>query len=238
MNKKFSAATIAVAVGLSLVIATPVSAAPVVDQTQAVTLVGISGPSCVDMGGVYNMGVGSTFTAGVSGLLTSIDVPIAGTDTPSGLTMNVWNADAVSGLPMGAPIASQAVSVATLDSLASGGNLSVGFGTPATIVAANKYAFTLDFPADCAGSSYSLWMDVGEAPSDKRRVANVSGNFSVHPQYGLGFTTYVESPPTKTPPSELSSTGIDRASLGQLIGGSAMVVALGAVFLSAMRRRT
>jgi hypothetical protein len=238
MNKKFSVAAVSVAVGLSLVIAAPVSAAPVVDQTQTVTLVGISGPSCVDMGGVYNMGVGSTFTAGVSGLLTSIDVPIAGTATPSGLTMNVWNADGVSGLPTGAPIASQTVSVATLNSLASGGNLSVGFGTPATVVATNKYVFTLDFPADCAGSSYSLWMDVGEAPSDKRRVANVSGSFYIHPQYGLGFTTYVESPPTQTPPSELSSTGIDRAGLGQLIGGSALVVALGAVMLSATRRRT
>jgi hypothetical protein len=81
-------------------------------------------------------------------------------------------------------------------------------------------------------------MDVGEAPSDKRRVANVSGSFSIHPQYGLGFTTYVESQPTQTPPSELSSTGIDNAGLGQLIGGSALVIALGAVVLSATRRRT
>jgi len=221
----------------------PATAASLVDQSQAIaTSEGTSYAFCSDYQGIYNSaGFGSSFTAGASGLLTSVELPVvdAASSGPGyGATMNVWIADGITGIPTGQPIASQEILPANLNSLQGGGNLIVVFDTPTPVVATAEYAFTIDFPIVCPDAYEQMTVAYGVSNSGKRAFFSGSGNAGIDPSYGISFTTYVDSQPAQTRPTELSSTGIDSVNFGQLIGGSALSLALGAGVVFATRRRT
>ena len=117
-------------------------------------------------------------------------------------------------------------------------------------MAAEKYAFLMDFPATCTGTSNQVTLALGFSDSDKRYVyRGNSGSFSIDPSYGMSFTTYVELPtpapsPTPTPTStpitapaaSLAKTGaeVDWLALGSLIA----VVSGAGLFAMSRRKRT
>jgi len=235
--KKILTSTVATALVLSVCAsAIPANAAPLVDQTQTITDTGSTSAVCLDMIGIYTLGIGSTFTAGVSGLLTSIEFPISYANSNRGASVNIWSVDDISGLPTGSPIASQAVSLATLISLQNGGNLNVVFDTPITIVAAGKYAFTIDLAADCTGGMNQVGFRLGLSTPDKRTVFRQNSGTTVDTAYGISFTTFVEnqSPPASAPDASLAATGTDTSWLAV---GSLIAVFAGACFLTVSRRK-
>jgi hypothetical protein len=191
-------------------------------------------------GNLYTQGLGSAFTAGVSGLLSSIEFPIMGTSAlSSGFTVTVWNVDEVSGLPTGLAIATQAVSLEALNPLRNGGNLNVVFDNPPTIVAAEKYAFLMDFPATCTGSYNQVTLALGISDPDKLYVYRQNNTFTLSASYGMSFTTYVEIPtpsptPTPAPAASLAKTG---AEVEWLLLGSLIAVVAGAGFFALGRRK-
>lgn len=235
--RKVLTSTVATALVLSACgVAIPANAAPMVDQTQTITDIGSTSAMCLDMIGIYTLGIGSTFTAGVSGLLTSIEFPISYANSNRGASVNIWSVDDISGLPTGSPIASQAVSLATLSSLQNGGNLNVVFDTPITIVAAGKYAFTIDLAADCTGGMNQVGFRMGLSDPDKRTVYREYSDATVDPAYGISFTTFVEnqSPPASAPDASLAATG---AEVSWILLGSLSAIVTGAGFLALGRRQ-
>jgi len=235
--KKVLTSTVATALILSACTsAIPANAAPLVDQTQTITDTGSTSAMCLDMIGIYTLGIGSTFTAGVSGLLTSIEFPISYANTNRGASVNIWNVDGISGLPTGSPIAYQAVSLATLSTLQSGGNLNVVFDTPISIVAAGKYAFTIDLAADCTGGMNQVGFRLGLSAPDKRTVFRQNSGTTLDPSYGISFTTFVEnqSPPASAPDESLAATGVE---VSWIMLGSLTAIVTGAGFLALGRRK-
>ena len=193
----------------------PAAAAPVADQTQAIgTFIVIDVTSSTVP--VDQVDLGSAFTAGLSGSLSKIDVPVGGyiqTGTKLDAHVRVWNVDAVSGLPTGAALATQVIPEATLAPLASGGTLSTTFTNPATVVAGTKYAFTVGFipAAGTFDSILQISLGIGPAPG-MRAVQTTNGNTAMYAALGMNFTTYVDdlpAPPPAPPAPGLAETGFD-----------------------------
>jgi hypothetical protein len=204
--------------------------------------------------GFYNsFSFGSTFTAVVSGLLTSVELPIVDATSVNpyddgdgiGATMNIWMVDGISGMPTGLPMASEEITPANLNSLQGGGNLTVFFDTPPAVVATGKYAFTIDFPAQCPGVYDSLTISYGISDSGEKLINKDSVSTQIDPMYGIGFKTFVEVPtpapnptptPTTAPAASLAKTGaeVDWLLLGSLIA----VVAGAGLFALGRGRRT
>jgi azurin len=236
VEKKFAPlAALAITFALVCAGASPAIAAPVVDQTQSVTAAGEAAVSCyVDMSSNPQCQVqGSTFTAGMSGRLTSIDIPTIRHTTPADLTVNVWNVDAVTGFPTGSAIATQVIPAA---SLVSGGTISVLFSSPATVVAGTGYVFTLEFPLSSASSNAGMMLALGFSPPDKR----VAGFAFIEPAYGISFTTYVDDAPVADPTSDsslLADTGTNASvNSGSIALGAGLLMA-GALAVTVTRRR-
>ena len=118
----------------SLVLLSGPAAATVADQQSSGS---VTGASSSDAGSQS----GQTFTAGVSGLLTRIDISelSRGVGFGGSLTLNVL--DAPSGMPVGSAIASQAIPDSSVP--LSYGQVTFAFSSPASIVAGRKYAFAL-----------------------------------------------------------------------------------------------
>jgi hypothetical protein len=231
--KKISAALVALVIACGFVGAgaLPAFAVPVVDQTQTVTAEGETTVNCYepDPGVAVCQERGSTFTAGISGRLTSIDVPTIRNVNPSDLTVTVWNADALTGLPTGSAIATQVIPAA---SLVSGETVSVAFTSPATVVAGTDYVFILGFPLSSASSGVGMLLSLGVSPADKRLASFTS----IDLEYGISFTTYVDDAAGSDAP--LADTGANASVVGSSLAVSAGLLAAGVVVLAAMRRRT
>ena len=230
--KKISAALVALVIACGFVGAgaLPAFAVPVVDQTQTVTAGGETTVNCFepDPGVAVCQERGSTFTAGISGRLTSIDVPTIRNVNPADLTVSVWIADAVTGLPTGSAIATQVIPAA---SLVSGETVSVAFSSPATVVAGTGYVFILGFPLASASSGPGMLLSLGVSPADKR----LAGFTSIDPQYGISFTTYVDDAPVSAAP--LADTGSNGSVVGSSVGISVGLLVVGALAFVIARRR-
>jgi hypothetical protein len=205
--------------------ALPAFAVPVVDQTQTVTAGGEAAVNCYEP----NPGVpvcqaqGSTFTAGISGRLTSIDVPTIRNVNPSDLTVTVWNADTVTGFPAGSAIATQVIPAA---SLVSGETVSVAFTSPATVVAGTDYVFILEFPLSSASSGPGMLLSLGVSPADKRLASFTS----IDPVYGISFTTYVDDAPVSAAP--LADTGANVSVIATSVSVSVGLLVAGALVIA------
>ena len=191
---------------------------------------------------------GSTFTAGTSGLLTSIDIPIFGVYTPVDLTVRVFLMSG--GQPSGAALATSVIPAASLPAFPSltTTNVAVPFTNPATVVRGTTYAFLMNFES-CTNYSFAS-IGWGPAPADKR-VINVdsNGTWSIDSAKGINFTTYVETPAVQTsssvpPPTVsveplLASTGQPTQLLFALVSGLVSLVAgVAAIFFVRRKRHT
>jgi len=195
MKKTLTLAAVLVTAALVSLGVSPAQAAPVADQTQS----GLTGTGAqamlmqnVGTGAVlFKTEVGSSFTAGLSGQLTSIEVQTSaysgGFPAHEG-EAKVWSVDG-SGLPTGAALATQTIPVA---SLTLSGTLTITFATPATVTAGTNYAFTIGFVEQTGAMVSQLTFPAGIAPAGKRMVAISNGFPALESQYGINFATYVD----------------------------------------------
>ena len=202
--KKIQLAFALAVTGVLCLFPSAAQAAPAVDQTQTLNNVGTTGPLCSTGMMASNSTVGSVFTAGLTGSLTSVSFPISQTSTTDNLLVSIYSLSA--GLPFGQPLATQTISTSTLVPLAQGGTLTVVFDSPASVVSGTGYAFTFGFPS-CSSSS-QLTIAEGVAPVDKRLVFNQNNSqtWVKETTYGMNFTTYVEVPQAQSSPSPSSSS--------------------------------
>ena len=236
MRKSLAVALMA-AVFAALASPIAASAAPVADQTQNNSVVGDGQSTCIDMGGIFRSSSGSQFTAGRTGKLTKIDIAVTYNFGDRPLTFFVWNA--VAGLPSGAALARQEVSVSDLAAVSSGGTLSVNFRAPASITKDSQYAFTYSY-LDCAGASLNLsaaWGLIAEGGQSVLQT-DYQGNWSINGggRYGMNFTTYVDDQPA-TPRPSLAQTGKEPNS-GLLAFLAAACVLIGVGSYLRFRRRS
>ena len=230
--------TVIVAVVLSLCAPVAAYATPQVDQTQSLTTGGSGGPLCSFMGPMsINDAAGTTFTAGITGSLTSIDIPLLWIYTSDNLQVSIYATS--SGRPTGSALAVQIISPAALASVASGGTLSVTFTSPATVQSGTGYAFVLDFPS-CSSSAQASMATVTSVPGRAFIYKQGSAAWNSYAPTGINFTTYVEAPapqntpsatpsvttsPSATPAGQLANTGSD------LVEATLLWGSLGTVFL-------
>jgi hypothetical protein len=134
LRMRVVALTVCTALTTLVLLSGPAAASTVADQQSSGS---VAGASSSDAGSQS----GQTFTAGVSGLLTRIDISelTRGVGFGGSLTLNVL--DAPSGMPVGSAIASQAIPDSSVP--LSYGQVTFAFTSPASIVAGRKYAFAL-----------------------------------------------------------------------------------------------
>ena len=245
MAKLYKAAFLGLFLSLGLVFPQTAFAAPVIDQSQSISSTGTGSSFCmVDNDDSFSDDIGSTFTAGVSGTLTSLEIPIFGSSTSESLSVLIYEIS--DGSITNPPLASQTISDAVLASVADGGTLSVVFTSPATIVSGGDYAFAMKF-LSCT-SFGQVVVQLGESPADKRAIYNQNNDatWATDNQYGMSFTTYVEALPAQSTPDpspeattapELAVTGshnlFDSTSWGFV---TAFVIGLGLFLLTVTSR--
>ncbi len=214
----------------------PASAAPVADQTQTVTPIGVIAASSITSAATQ-VDLGSTFVAGLAGSLTRIDIPIAGyhlAGTPLDAQLRLWNVDG-SGKPIGAALATQVIPQATLAALGLPGTLSTTFRAPATVTAGTTYAFTVGFVLGSGTLSSILDMRNGASAVGKT-VVEINGGFANLPGWGISFTTYVDTTPPAAPAPGLAKTGFDAQPYLVLAGGLLGLGVIAFGISSALRR--
>jgi hypothetical protein len=245
MKKTLTLVTVLVTAALFSVGVAPAYAAPVADQTQS----GLTGTGAGVMM-IQNLGtgavlfkteMGSSFTAGLTGQLTSIEVQVSAYSSgfpAHGAQAKVWSVDG-SGLPTGAALATQTIPVASL----AAGALTVDFTTPANVTAGTHYVFTIGFIETTGAFMSQLSFDGGISPAGKR-VAGFAGGGTPYldTEYGINFTTYVdegdsEGPSTGASAGALVNTGASESVTSNLFGMSAGLLAVGALAWVAARRR-
>ena len=218
----------------------PAMAVPAVDQIQS----GLTGSTAQSSASIDGAGAplsfeetGNSFTAGVTGLLTSIVVPYS--SYSSGFpafdaAALVYTVDG-SGLPL-SPVAFQLIPASSI----SGGLLTINFTTPATVTAGTRYVFIIAFdPSSAPGpTSNTLFFRAGPAPADKRAVYTGMLTPYVDTTNGINFTTYVDGVPAPGPSDEkLADTGANESVTSIWFGVSAGLLAGGVLALVMVRRR-
>lgn len=242
LKKSFISAAVLVTVAFFSVGVAPAQAAPVADQTQSgLTGTGANAVIMQDVGTgalIFTTEVGSSFTAGLTGQLTSIEVQTSGYSggfPAHEAQAKVWSVDG-SGLPTGAALATQTIPVASLVI----GTLTVDFTTPATVTAGTQYVFTIGFIETTGAFMSQISFDGGIAPAGKRVAGFAMGGIPfLDAQYGINFTTYVEEGSSEEPPAgesgeELANTGASASAVVALAPLGAMVLLAGALIV---RRR-
>lgn len=210
MRKFLTAVCVIGASVAAVVIPQDAQATPLIDQTQSLTSIGSGGPVC--MNGFMNINdlAGTTFTAGRTGALTSIDIPLLWTTTTEDMLVSVYST--VNGLPNGSAIASQIIPASSLVPFASGGTLSVNFTNPASLVSGTSYVFALGFPT-CTQNAQASFSIVSSVPDRLFTWKQGSQAWSQDNIQGMNFTTYVEvaatPSPTPTPSSTVAATSSD-----------------------------
>ncbi len=211
------------------------AAAEVADQTQSIA--GTTGNGLYCSSDTPSPGdeleEGSNFTAGVSGQLTSFDLPINFTFTPGDMVASLY--ETTDSLPTGAALATQTVASASLVGLVAS-PLHVTFTSPAIVTAGHTYAFTLKFAA-CGGGLQQIDYYIGDATADKQIATYVDGAWTTQTLLGIAFTTYVT--PVDAP--TLSNTGASNALPATVVAGVGLMflgaLVLSGIQLNAVRRR-
>ncbi len=174
------------------------------------------------------VGLGQTFTAGISGSLTGVELYLTALDATTPATLTVEIESTTSGVPSGTVLAS--TTVATSDISFSAGWVSATFATPPTVTAGTMYAITLpELPQENV-SPWLVWgldTEFSGAYTDYTggdAYASVAGSwasmFTILADGGngtgdLAFRTYVQAAaatptptavPTPTPTPAATST--------------------------------
>ena len=194
---------VVLAITLAVLIPQAAFAIPVADQSQAATSVGNTQSRCSTGPMASITSSGNAFTAGATGNLTSIDIPVISASTSEQALVSVYAA--ANEAPTGTAIATQPISTSQLTAVATGGTLQVVFATPASVVSGTGYAFVVSFPS--CSSSVSVRFPIGLAAPGKHFVQRTgsSGPFIVDTTYAINFTTYVEAPAPQNTPSPTPS---------------------------------
>ena len=192
------ALTVCTALTSLVLLAGPAAAATVADQQSSGS---VAGASSSDAGSQS----GQTFTAGVSGLLTRIDISelSRGAGFGGSLTLNVL--DAPSGMPVGSAIASQAIPASSVP--LSYGQVTFAFSSPASIVAGRKYAFAL--VPQTGQVSYGLAIPGSYVGGEAIQGGPTGWGTYGSPSPDLLFTTFVDAgdEATVSPPPVLQQFG-------------------------------
>jgi len=141
---------------------------------------------------------GQVFTAGVTGLLSRLDMPLAKSGTATNLSVVIQGVTA--GVPNGSTIASTSVSISSVPADPNPSTVTVSFTSPASLVAGTEYAFLLR-STDAANA---VIVFEGTTYSGGRAIfnGNVMGN-------DLAFATYVTTSDSgPTPPPVLQQFGM------------------------------
>jgi hypothetical protein len=159
--------------------AVPAQAAPVLDQSSA-----LSGSSSSTINS--NQQVAQLFTAGISGALTQVSLGLSSTSAVTSLTVFITAASG--GTSIGPTLASVTLSTSDLTSVNSTPSmLSVTFPSPATVTAGTQYAIN----ATTTGSNSVRW---------REGASYAGGNVAVYVDptwytylYDVAFATYVDT---------------------------------------------
>jgi hypothetical protein len=179
------------AFGVSAMIAPGAHAAETLDQN---TL-----PSGLAQGWVNSTSErGQVFTAGVTGLLSRLDIPLSKSVTATNLTVVIQGV--TSGLPNGTTIASSSVNVASIPTDPTSSTVSVNFSSPASLVAGTQYAFLLQ--STDAANAIIAFQGTAYAGGDK-----IYNGFAF--SGALAFATYVTTADSgATPPPVMQQFGM------------------------------
>ena len=174
-------AILPLAVGLILASAGPASAVSTLDYQQG------SGGSFTLING--NQWIASQYPAGITGGLTSVDLNIWRTGTPTNLTISVYAA--AGGVPSGAALTSQVLTSAQISAIpTSSGSITVTFTNPAPVTSGSQYFIAATTTS--TNPNYFNW--------DYQVTTGVPSVFSTNQGASwsadvtqLGFATYVDS---------------------------------------------
>ena len=218
----------------------PAMAVPAVDQTQSgLTGFGVQASLLTDGSStvIFQENTGNSFTAGVSGPLTSIDVPFSSYSLgfPAfDVQATVWNVDGF-GLPTGVALATQTIPGSSI----SGTKFTINFAAPATVTAGTRYVFLIGFINASGPFSSTLNFQAGTAPSGKRAVYMGTLSPYVDSTKGINFTTYVDAAPAPggSGGEQLPDTGASESVTSIWFGVSGGLLAGGVLVLLTVRRR-
>ena len=193
------ALTVCTALTSLVLLAGPAAAATVADQQSTGSVTAYSSSTALSQ-------TGQTFTAGVSGFLTRIDVSaLRGVSGFAGtLTLNVF--ETASGIPVGTTIASQAIPNSSVP-IGAHGQVTFVFNSPASIIAGRKYAFAL--VPQSGGVDYGV-VDPGNYVGGEAIQGGPTGWVTYgSPGPDLLFTTFVDAgdEATVSPPPVLQQFG-------------------------------
>lgn len=209
-----SLAILPLTAGLLLVNAGTASASSTLDYQQG------SGGSYTFITG--NQWIATRYPAGITGGLTSVDLNIWRTGTPTNLTISVYAA--AGGVPSGGALTSQALTSAQISAIpTSHGSITVTFTNPAPVTSGSQYfiaASTTSTNPNYFNWDYQVTTGVASVYS-----TNQGANWSADVTQ-LGFATYVDSAwvPPVTPSSDTS--GPPSTLTLESIGGTCEVAAL------------
>lgn len=151
-------------------------------------------------------GNGQTFTAGISGLLTNVDVYVSRASVNADLNVSIYAVSA--GLPTGSALASTTIAASSISAV--GGLVGAAFTTPARVEAGTQYAITLT--STLTAGFYNMgFSSGGYAGGGAIVITQLSHpNFISPPgNSDLIFNTYVESVFSgDTPPPVMQQFGM------------------------------
>jgi hypothetical protein len=175
--------------------------------TAALLLVGVSGASAqgtldqsVTAGSGGGVGVwgterlGQTFTAGITGTLSQVDLDLLTSLDPAPLSVDIESVDA-NGHPSGTVLAATTVTSSLVPGPTTWVSLPLSDGP--IVVAGTRYAIVLADPADPVGGS-KIWADEFANPNpysggDVQLSGDSGSTWLDQPAFSLLFRTYVES---------------------------------------------
>lgn len=140
--------------------------------------------------------LGQSFTAGITGALTRIDIPIQKYGTPTeGVTVSVYAA--ASGIPTGPALASAVLSPGAIPQF--GGAVSpleVALSPAPRVVSGTQYVYTLA-TTQVYASPYNFYVAFAPAPGDVYAGGSdvfclLPCGWSANPGYEYSFATYVD----------------------------------------------
>lgn len=204
--------TVAVLIGVgSTFISAPAHASGQVDQSA--TFAG-TGSSDDIFSGFVAQSLSQSFTAGVSGTLTSVDVGVSQSLSPTNLTIAIF--DAVGGLPVGTSRVSRTLAGADLSAVTSGQALvPVAFSSPMSVTAGATYAIV----ASTTASSPAKFEWYRSVPYTRGTAAYDDGSGPGWNALGYDFTfaTYVIADPARDPSTEVPPSVVQQ--FGKLAPG-------------------
>ena len=139
--------------------------------------------------------VGQSFTAGMTGSLTRIDVLVQKYGSPGDLTLSLFATDGA-GLPSGSPLTSAVMPASAFDEFSWRRRLaSVPLSPAPRVAAGTRYAFVLSGGIDGNSDFYSALYSSSPYGGGERLVCRRVEACQADPGVDLSFSTYVDPGP-------------------------------------------